>query len=194
MKLKLILSLPLAFGALSVNAEVAQAASTEVDKSALVNEAKGAVKALAGPLQVKLKTAMQAGGPASAIDVCQKIAPALADSVSAEKGVEITRVSLKNRNPDMGVPSDWQAKVLEDFENRKQAGEDPMKISYAEIVDEQFRFMKAVPTAAICLQCHGTEMKPEVSEALGKAYPDDKAVGYKEGDIRGAFVVVKDLD
>ena len=54
--------------------------------------------------------------------------------------------------------------------------------------------MKAIPTAAVCLKCHGTELTADVVDALNNAYPEDKATGYQEGDIRGAFVVVKDLN
>ena len=188
MKLKFVfsLSMVLSLFMLPVHADT--------DKAALVNDAKSTVKALAGPLQMKLKAAMQAGGPSSAIDVCKTIAPQLATSVSAEKGMDITRVSLKNRNPVIGVANQWQTEVMQAFEQRKQSGEDPKTISYAEVVDNQFRFMKAIPTAAVCLKCHGTELTADVVDALNNAYPEDKATGYQEGDIRGAFVVVKDLN
>ncbi len=53
--------------------------------------------------------------------------------------------------------------------------------------------MKAVPTGKVCLSCHGETVAPEVEQKLAELYPDDKARGYKEGDIRGAFVVVKPL-
>jgi hypothetical protein len=178
---------------LSSDQENKVSASTTVDKAALVNEAKETVKALGGPLKTQLQTAIKTGGPAQAVEVCQKIAPELARSVSADKGMNITRVSLKNRNPEMGVPSEWETAVLNDFEARKQAGEDPNTLSYAEVVDNQFRFMKAVPTGAVCLNCHGTELTPEVAAKLNELYPDDKATGFQEGDIRGAFVVTKNL-
>lgn len=54
--------------------------------------------------------------------------------------------------------------------------------------------MKAIPTAGLCLQCHGTAINPEVSAKLNELYPHDKAVGYREGDIRGAFLVTSKLD
>lgn len=163
------------------------------DKAALVEEAKGAVQALAGKLKGELEAAMQAGGPVEAINVCSTKAPELAKAVATEKGVEITRVSLKNRNPVLGVPNDWQTQVLTDFEAKKAAGEDPANIAYAEVVGGEFRFMKAIPTAAVCLNCHGADLSPAVTAKLGELYPQDKAVGYKEGDLRGAFVVVKNL-
>ena len=42
-----------------------------------------------------------------------------------------------------------------------------------------------------CLLCHGdnnTRM-PEVSKRIEKLYPDDLAIGYKEGDFRGLIRV-----
>ena len=87
------------------------------DKTALVNEAKHAVKTMGGQLQAELQNAMKAGGPANAIEVCHTVAPELANRVSAQKNLTIRRVSARNRNPVMGVPSDWQAAVLADEEN-----------------------------------------------------------------------------
>jgi hypothetical protein len=53
--------------------------------------------------------------------------------------------------------------------------------------------MKAIPTEAMCLTCHGTEISPAVLTRVNQLYPQDKAIGFKEGDLRGAFVVVKNL-
>jgi hypothetical protein len=53
--------------------------------------------------------------------------------------------------------------------------------------------MKAIPTGEVCLKCHGTQIAPEVSQVLASLYPEDRATGYKEGDIRGAFVVIRKL-
>jgi hypothetical protein len=53
--------------------------------------------------------------------------------------------------------------------------------------------MQAIPTGALCLQCHGENISPEVQAELARLYPEDKATGYSAGDIRGAFVVTRDL-
>ena len=163
------------------------------DKAALVEQAKGAVQTLGGTLKGELEAAMKAGGPVEAMNICHTKAPEIAKAVSAEKGMEISRVSLKNRNPEMGAANEWQVAVLNDFEAKKAAGEDPATMAYAEVVDKEFRFMKAIPTGAVCLKCHGTDLSPEVTAKLTELYPQDKATGYKEGDLRGAFVVVKQL-
>lgn len=164
-----------------------------VDKAALVEQAKAAVQALGGALKAELEAAVKTGGPVAALSVCQIKAPELAKAISDEQGMAVKRVSLKNRNPVMGAANQWQTNVLNDFETRKATGEDPATLAYAEVVDHEFRFMKAIPTVEVCLGCHGTHLSPALTAKLTELYPQDQAVGYKEGDLRGAFVVVKNL-
>jgi len=87
--------------------------------------------------------------------------------------------------------------VLESFESQKSYGADLSKLVWSETVDvdggQEFRFMKAIPTGTVCLMCHGTQISPEVTEAIANLYPEDKATGYSDGDIRGAFVVTRSL-
>ena len=165
-------------------------------QDANVVEAKSIIKEFFGSLKGELQTAMKAGGPTNAIQVCQVQAPAIAHRMSAKTGWQVGRTSLKLRNP-ANTPDAWELKVLKQFEGRKASGEDPAKIAYAETVDrngkKMFRFMKAIPTAELCLNCHGSELKPEVVESLDKHYTADKARGYKVGDIRGAFTLSKPL-
>jgi hypothetical protein len=165
-------------------------------QQAEVDAAKAAIKTFAGALQTELKSAMQAGGPVAAISVCNTRALPIAEQVSAEQGMELSRVSLKNRNPG-NAPNAWQKAVLEQFETRKAAGEDVNSLGWSETVDtgagREFRFMKAIPTGGLCLACHGGTLSPEVQQKLAELYPDDKATGFIEGDIRGAFVVTRPL-
>ena len=161
-----------------------------------IETAKAAVKTFAGALQKELKSAMQSGGPVAAIEVCNTRAMPISQLISAEKGMDLSRVSLKNRNP-MNAPNDWQTLVLQRFEEQKAAGKDVQSIGWSETVETadgtEFRFMKAIPTGGLCLACHGTSISPEVSGKLAELYPQDKATGFSEGDIRGAFVVTRKL-
>ena len=45
----------------------------------------------------------------------------------------------------------------------------------------------------LCLGCHGKSIAPEVKAKLAELYPEDKATGFSEGDLRGAFVVTRDV-
>ena len=58
-----------------------------------------------------------------------------------------------------------------------------------------YRYAKALPTQSLCLNCHGPrdQLKPEVRAAIDEHYPNDRAVGYKEGEIRGAIIATKRL-
>ena len=158
--------------------------------------AKGAMKALGGSLKKELQTVMTAGGPVEAIHVCNTKANSITMQVMQEKGMDLGRVSLRNRSPENAADG-WKKAILEDFEARKAAGEAPDKLVYREIVDadggKEFRMMKAIPTAKLCLTCHGTSIAPEVASKIDEIYPDDKAKGFNEGDLRGAFWVTSKL-
>jgi cytochrome c553 len=50
--------------------------------------------------------------------------------------------------------------------------------------------MKAIPMQAMCAACHGTKVNKRLDEKIKTYYPDDRATGFQEGDIRGAFSVL----
>jgi hypothetical protein len=163
-----------------------------------VAESRAAVKDFAGKLKGELVAAIKAGGPVKALSACNLRAPMVASAISEKKGWRVARTSLKVRNPG-NQPDAWERMVLERFEARKGAGEDPKAMEFHEVVTEGgkkvFRYMKAIPTAAKpCLACHGTAIAPEVAAVLDDLYPDDRARGFKAGDIRGAFTIRQPMD
>jgi hypothetical protein len=160
-------------------------------------EAKRIVNEFAARLQGELQKAITAGGPVNAIAVCRHKAPGIASDLSEKTGWDVGRTSLKLRNPKLDAPDAWEEQVLRKFEARKAAGENVQDMTYAEIVTtdgkKRYRFMKAIPTGPLCLTCHGTSVTPEVASALHNLYPNDRATGYKLGDIRGAFTLSKPI-
>jgi hypothetical protein len=174
----------------------AQALDGDPAAEARASEARAAVGQFAAALKAELGAAMQAGGPLAAIEVCHQKAPAIAATVSRERGLSLSRVSARNRNPD-NAPNAWQAEVLAAFEQRKAAGEAVDALDWQALAENasglEYRYMKAIPTAPLCLQCHGQAIAPPVAEKLAEFYPDDRATGFADGDIRGAFVVTKQL-
>jgi len=171
-------------------------AGAEEDVAQLTAEGQQVIKGFFTDLKGELVKGMKAGGPVHTIDVCSKVAPNLAEAHSQMSGWQIARTSLKPRNPD-NAPDAWETRVLEQFETRKAAGEDPTKLVYTEIVEddgrEVFRMMKAIPTAEVCTKCHGVELQEPVVKKLDELYPEDQARGFKVGDLRGAFTLQKDL-
>ena len=160
-------------------------------------ESRAVVKEFASELKTELKRALKEGGPVKAITVCNAVAPAIANQQSKKHGWRIGRTSLKVRNP-ANAPDEWEKEVLERFEARKKTGEDPARMEYFEVVEQNgkrlFRYMKAIPTAEKpCLLCHGSHIEPEVAKELDKLYPHDQARGFKAGDIRGAFTITQPM-
>lgn len=155
-------------------------------------------KNLPPKLMAVVRNEIQAHGLDGAVAACNEKAPALAKEASQANGMQIRRVSLKNRNPK-AVPDAWETTVLQDFDRRAAAGEAPATLE-ASTVEKQngktvFRYVKALPTQDMCLSCHGkaAEMEPQVVQKIKALYPMDKAMGYSAGQIRGAITLKKEL-
>jgi hypothetical protein len=166
------------------------------DYSDEVEASRETVKEFMQTLKKELQTSMQEGGPVNAVSVCNLTAPGIANTYSVRNGWEVGRTSLKLRNPN-NAPDAWERSVLEAFEERKLAGEDPAQMEFYEVVrvdgDKQLRYMKAIPTSRPCLACHGESPDSIVKTRLEKLYPHDQALGYRQGDIRGAFTITQPL-
>jgi len=170
----------------------AGAAGAETTKEAALAKAQGMVKQLGSGLKTELQAAIKTSGFDGAVTACGDIAVARADQISEENEAMIHRVSLKLRNP-ANAPDDYEKGKLEQMDKDLAAG--ALKEAYVEVVEENgaksLRFLKPILTNALCLNCHGSEAKirPEVASALSRLYPDDKARGYEENQVRGAFSV-----
>ena len=161
------------------------------EQSALDQEAVDLIKPFAAQLQSTLQGAIAEGGVVNGISVCNLKATAIAERASTE-GWTVGRTSLKVRNAD-NAPDEWERTALTSFETRALAGESADTLTASAVIDGEFRFMKAIPTGALCLQCHGANMATDTTEALDRLYPNDLARGYDLGDIRGAFTLKKSM-
>jgi hypothetical protein len=170
--------------------------SANAQEPAWVGEARKVAGSVPPKLLAVLTEEIGKNGPEGAILVCRDKAPQLAKAASDETGWSVRRVSLRNRNP-RAVPDGWERAALEDFDRRAASGESATTLEKAEIVTEggtqSYRYMRALPTQPLCLNCHGSpeQLTPAVLEKLKALYPDDKAVGYRPGDIRGAITIRK---
>lgn len=160
----------------------------------LLKKSKSASKSLLGTLKTQLTQAMKKGDTKKAVVVCSSIAQNIAKDVSKKNNLSIKRVSLKNRNIN-GKPDAYEEKNLKIFNELNKNGKITPTYEVFETVVEKdkksFRYMKPIITGKTCLQCHGNpeQIKPEVKKILKEKYPHDTALGYKEGDIRGAVSV-----
>lgn len=150
--------------------------------------ARAAVAEFGRTLTRTLTDSLAQGGPVAAINVCAAKAPRIADFVAAKHGIDVSRTSLKYRNPG-NAPEPWQREVLEAWQSALIEGADPDSLEYFDgEAPDGYRYMKPIITQTLCLNCHGASLDAGVSEAITALYPDDLARGYSVGELRGAFV------
>ncbi len=156
-------------------------------------------QALAAEFQANLKSAlisgMSTGGPLNAIPVCRTDAPKISEQLS-DGAWTVARTALKVRNPD-NAPNAWQREQMQAMVQGLAAGEKPADLVVSEIRSEDegssFYYMQPIMTGKLCLACHGSQLDPDVQAALNENYPEDQAVGFSEGELRGAFTFSKKL-
>ena len=154
------------------------AADVPADK---VEQGKAAIgglkKGLLGALQAAL-----ADGPAKAIETCSIEAPRLA---AASQGVAIGRMTRRTRNPGNAVAG-WQEEALAHFESLVAAGATLEGAVFARTLDGgTVGYAEPLVVQDLCLACHGESVAPEVAATLAAKYPEDRATGYRVGDLRG---------
>lgn len=163
---------------------------------ALAAQARGLSGNLMLSLQGELFAAMKDGGPLKALEICRTRAPQIATAASTGTPWKIGRTALKVRNPQ-NAPDAWETAKLEEFRKRLSGGEELAALEAWQVVEAEgrrtFRYVKAIGTTSPCLNCHGADLKPEVAAKVKELYPDDQAVGFAAGQLRGAFTLSRPL-
>jgi len=135
-----------------------------------------------------LMAAMNAGGPVAAIEVCSTQASDMAERFSADSGARVARTALRVRNPDNAADPYEQA-VLRDFGHRLlEDGQSPPE-HFEASVGGGARYMQAIVMQPLCVTCHGPALSPAIEAAVRRLYPEDEAIGFAPGDLRGAFSI-----
>jgi hypothetical protein len=143
-------------------------------------------------LRAELGQAIERDGPLGAIDFCKLEAPRIADQVSAGHGVRLGRVAVegRHRNP-ANVATGWQAIALSEFQAAVATGAAPeqqVKALREGLPDGvELRVARGIRVEPACLLCHGTSVAPELAARISQRYPDDRATGFSEGELRGAI-------
>jgi hypothetical protein len=163
-----------------------------------VERSRALVAGFGGELKGELTGAIERGGPVAAIGVCRDRAPAIAARLSEQSGARVSRTALRVRNP-ANAPDALQRAVLGQFAEQMSGapGAGTAAAGPLEAVFEikgaagiERRYMRAIPTDALCLTCHGPSLSPELAAAIRRDYPTDAATGFAQGELRGAFSVI----
>lgn len=146
--------------------------------------AMGAQMALGKTLKQKIAEA----GPEAAIGFCSERAFPITDSVARSYGVAIQRVSDRARNP-LNRASAMEEAILSAMSDSLQAG---ATITPRRVEDAGTHYYFPIQTNALCMNCHGIpeeEIHPGVLRLIRETYPEDEAVGYRSGQLRGLWKI-----
>jgi len=154
--------------------------------------ARDAATALGLGLMKALLARLDTGGPDSALAFCADSAQALTARYQLA-GIDVLRTSLRVRNPS-NAPDSVEVRVLEYLAGLKAAGTLPtefVEVRRSGDGTRELRYFRPVMMASGCLNCHGAvnRIKPSIRVVLAERYPEDAAVGYAEGDLRGVVAV-----
>lgn len=150
--------------------------------TAAVARADLAIGELQGTLVGRLKGAMASGGPAAAVSVCRDEAQQLTTAIAKKHDLAIGRTSHRLRNP-ANAPRPWAATTVAAHAGRKVADAQPVVLAFGGRVG----VLRPIGTLDFCVTCHGPRetVDAAIGSVLKTAYPQDQAVGFAPGDLRG---------
>lgn len=154
----------------------------EFDRSAWEERGKETLRLFKTKLMGALKEGLE-DGPESAIDVCQLVAPEIAEEVSSAS-VKIGRTSHKLRN-ERNAPKEWMQPLLDGYVETPGKS-DPVVV---QLEGGAVGYVEPIFVKPMCLACHGSALTPAVASRLDEHYPHDQARNFEEGDLRGMFWV-----
>lgn len=150
----------------------------QADKEA-IERAHETLKAVRKNFKKTLQQAISDKGIPGAIADCQLKAPSLGRS---SEQVDIGRTSQKLRNPS-NEPRSWVKPLLEEYQ--KTPVQQQAKNRLVQLGPNHFGYVEPIYVEAVCLNCHGANLKPEVKKEITQLYPKDQATGFQLGDFRG---------
>ena len=138
----------------------------------------------------QLMKSIAKGGPSYAVEFCNVQALPITDSMSNHFNASIKRVSDRPRNPNNSANS-IELEVIEKYKGLLASKEEIQPVVKEE--EGGTRFYYPIKTNGMCLKCHGNAFSNINSKTLAKIdalYPEDKARGYGENQIRGIWSIL----
>lgn len=165
-------------------------AISEKDKQAYTLKGKEIAEASFLALSTQLMEQMKAGGPAQAIPFCNEKAMPISDELSAKYEATIKRTSINVRN-EQNAPSKRELEVMNEYQKLISEKKELKPIVELD-ADNKKHFYAPIILKANCLVCHGKvneTVSVKTDSIIKSLYPNDKAVGYSEGDLRGIWSI-----
>lgn len=142
-----------------------------------------------GTLINALSATIDSAGIKDAIGYCNLNANLLVKDIATDYGVDIKRTSLKLRNPNNEATTDEKL-ILEYYASQHEQGEN----CQGELgkVEGIYKYYHPIYVMENCTACHGIKgetLNKKAAKKLQDLYPNDQALGYEAGDLRGMWVI-----
>jgi hypothetical protein len=154
-----------------------------------------AIDRLAYTMVTDIMSAVARDGPVKALDVAHlKGLPTTGGTVAGLPRITAMKLtSLKVRNP-ANAPDPAEKLALDRVQSDLEAGTPPaVLVQRVDLPGEahEWRVYKPLAVLKDCVACHGRSesQSAELRAALQQRYPDDQAIGYRAGELRGLFRV-----
>jgi len=141
-------------------------------------------------LRSSLVKAISSQGIDGAVAFCNEKAYPI--TATYADSVVIRRTALRYRNPN-NKPDSLELLVLGEMEGLVKSAKIPNSKLVRHSSTGEIHFFKPILLQAMCLNCHGTpgqQIQKTTLARIHQIYPDDRAVNFKEGDLRGLWHII----
>lgn len=141
-------------------------------------------------IQQALKNAIKEGGLIYALEYCNVNALPITDSVSISEHVQIRRLAKKNRNP-LNETNQIESDIYKSYVIKWINGQ----VMYPMVIpgrNNHPMYFDPMLVEDLCLNCHGKpneQINPELMKKITELYPNDKAIDFKVGELRGMWAI-----
>jgi hypothetical protein len=161
---------------------------TEAEKAQFTRRGQDIVKEVSTVMTTALTTSLADGGVGKAASYCSHIAVPMVDTLAARHGISMRRTTTKVRNPQ-DAPTGRETVILNQFAQAQSEGKELQPL--VELIDPHtVAYYQPIIMQPLCLTCHGKlgeTMTEENYSFIKYLYPDDQAIGYELGELRGIW-------
>lgn len=159
-------------------------------KTEYAQKGKEIAMATADRMLAEVAKNMKEGGVAQAAPFCNAHADSLTNEMASRYGVSIKRTSHLLRS-EKNKPSAREQEILNQYQ-KQESEKQELKPIVEKNEDGSVQFYAPIKLAQKCTTCHGVlgeTLTPKNDSIIKVLYPADKAIGYKEGDLRGIWSI-----
>lgn len=159
-------------------------------KSTLIKRGDSIAKHAQVAFQRALRAAIQSGGMEYAIGFCNLEALPITDSVSELQQANIKRLAKKNRNL-LNATNEVESEIYKTYIIEWLDG----KVLQPKVIPNESGhpvYYKVIRIQPLCLNCHGVpgqDITPDLAKKIVELYPEDKAINFKNGELRGMWAI-----